>query len=162
MPSFILFKGVLKMELESIGKWCFTGIATITTALLGNWDIAIQMLFIVMGLDILTGVVNGVKDKNFTSKRLRQGIGTKALYLIIIILCYQLDLFIGNGTPIFRTGACYLYVFVESTSIVENIGKAGVPLPKKLVEVLASIRGKSGGIATKEDFENLKEDKGDK
>lgn len=144
--------------MERMGKLLFTGVATGVTALLGNWDTAIQMLFIVMGLDVLTGVINGVKEKNFTSKRLRQGIGTKAMYLIIIILCYQLDEFIGNGTPIFRTGACYLYVFVESVSILENIGKAGVPLPKKLVEILASIKNKSGGIATEEDIENLSKD----
>ena len=147
------------MDLEKILRYGLTGVATMSTAILGEWDLALQILFIVMLLDIATGAINGIQEHNFSSKRMRKGIGTKAIYLIIIILCYQIDIFIGNSTPIFRTGACYLYVFVECSSILENAIKAGVPVPKKLVDILAVIKHKSGGSATEEAFKQLDRNK---
>ena len=44
---------------------------------------------------------------------------------------------------VFRSAACGLYIANEGLSILENSGKLGLPLPKKLKNVLEQLHEKS-------------------
>lgn len=144
--SRILKTEALARHVESVTKYAneyslyFTGIMTTITWALGGWDTALKVLIAFIAIDIATGVIIGLFfEKSFSSRRLRKGFGTKIGYLIVIMLCNLLDMVFFVESPILRTASIYFYVAVEGSSIVENLGKMGVPIPKQLKEKLAQL-----------------------
>lgn len=118
------------------------GIGILTT-LIGGWDLTLQVLLILMGVDVISGVIKGLSKGEFTSKNFRQGLVSKAGFLIVIILCYQIDTLLGNVEPVIRTTCAIFYITIEGSSIIENLGELGVPIPKALTKRLAKLRDMS-------------------
>lgn len=112
---------------------------TYFTWLFGSWDLALQVLVTFMVLDYVTGVITGYINKEIDSKVGFKGILRKALILIVLIVGVLLDRLIGQGW-IFRTLVCYFFIANEGISILENIGKCGIPLPKALIEKLNQLK----------------------
>lgn len=109
--------------------------------LVGGIDIAMKSLLIVIVIDYITGVMGAIYSKKLNSTIGLKGILKKFSYLIIVSLSVILDRIVGD-TGAIRTLVIYFFVANDGISIVENIGKMGVPLPKKLTEVLEQLRNK--------------------
>lgn len=109
--------------------------------LVGGIDIAMKSLLIVIVIDYITGVMSAIYNKKLNSNIGLKGILKKFSYLIIVSLSVILDRIVGD-TGAIRTLVIYFFVANDGISIVENIGKMGVPLPKKLTEVLEQLRSK--------------------
>ena len=109
--------------------------------LVGGIDIAMKSLLIVIVIDYITGVMGAIYNKELNSTIGLKGILKKFSYLIIVSLSVILDRIVGD-TGAIRTLVIYFFVANDGISIVENIGKMGVPLPKKLTEVLEHLRNK--------------------
>ena len=109
--------------------------------LVGGIDVAMKSLLIVIVIDYITGVMSAIYNKKLNSTIGLKGILKKFSYLIIVSLSVILDKIVGD-TGAIRTLIIYFFVANDGISIVENIGKMGVPLPKKLTEVLEQLRNK--------------------
>ena len=109
--------------------------------LVGGIDVAMKSLLIVIVIDYITGVMSAIYNKKLNSTIGLKGILKKFSYLIIVSLSVILDKIVGD-TGAIRTLVIYFFVANDGISIVENIGKMGVPLPKKLTEVLEQLRNK--------------------
>lgn len=109
--------------------------------LVGGIDVAMKSLLIVIVIDYITGVMSAIYNKELNSTIGLKGILKKFSYLIIVCLSVILDRIVGD-TGAIRTIVIYFFVANDGISIVENIGKMGVPLPKKLTEVLEQLRNK--------------------
>ena len=116
-------------------------ILTTFVYLVGGIDIAMKSLLIVIVIDYITGVISAIYNKKLNSNIGLKGILKKFSYLIIVSLSVILDRIVGD-TGAIRTLVIYFFVANDGISIVENIGKMGVPLPKKLTEVLEQLRSK--------------------
>lgn len=116
-------------------------ILTTFVYLVGGIDIAMKSLLIVIAIDYVTGVVSAIYNKKLNSNIGLKGILKKFSYLIIVSLSVILDRIVGD-TGAIRTLVIYFFVANDGISIVENIGKMGVPLPKKLTEVLEQLKNK--------------------
>lgn len=112
--------------------------------LVGGIDVAMKSLLIVIVIDYITGVISAIYNKKLNSTIGLKGILKKFSYLIIVSLSVILDRIVGD-TGAIRTLIIYFFVANDGISIVENIGKMGVPLPKKLTEVLEQLRNKGDG-----------------
>lgn len=112
--------------------------------LVGGIDVAMKSLLIVIVIDYITGVMSAIYNKKLNSTIGLKGILKKFSYLIIVSLSVILDRIVGD-TGAIRTLIIYFFVANDGISIVENIGKMGVPLPKKLTEVLEQLRNKGDG-----------------
>lgn len=130
-------------------------ILTFITGICGGWDLSIQVLLIAIAIDVVSGIYKGAKNGDLSSKRIREGMMTKTGYLLVLVLVYQFDLLVGNKEPIIRTLTAWLYIFTETVSVFENLYEVGVPIPRKLYDVLMAVKDKAGGIMTEEDFEDL-------
>lgn len=75
-----------------------TGTGVLTT-LLGGWDMALEILLIVMVLDYITGVASAFKQKTVSSSEGYMGLLKKASIFVIIILAAQIDRMIGMTIP---------------------------------------------------------------
>lgn len=109
--------------------------------LLGGWDIALKCLVIVMIIDYITGVMSAIFNKKVDSRIGLKGILKKVGYLCIVALSVILDTITGE-TGVIRTLVIYFFVTNDGISIVENIAKMGVPMPKKLIDVLEQLKKK--------------------
>lgn len=159
------FKMIFVSHSETVSRYyseiaiVFTTIMTIVSYLVGGWDKAIKALLILVVIDIITGSLVGFfVKKNFSSKRLREGFGTKVMYILVIAVGNLLDDVFFADTPILRTMAVYFYVWVEGFSILENLGNLGVPLPRRFIDKMAQIEEQVGGFAKMKDGKFLKSD----
>ena len=114
------------------------------TWLFGSWDIAIQVLVAFMIIDYVTGVIVAYINGEVDSKIGFKGILKKVLILIALIVGVLLDRLVGIEWT-FRTVVCYFFIGNEGWSILENIGKTGLPLPNKLKDKLAQLKNEEGG-----------------
>ena len=102
----------------------------------------ITILFILMIIDIITGIGKAVKNKNLWSRKSLLGFARKIFIFLIITVANLLDLFMNlNGALVLATVT--FYILNEVLSITENVGQLGVPLPDKLLEVISVVNKKS-------------------
>ena len=102
----------------------------------------ITILFILMIIDIITGLGKAVKSKNLWSRKSLLGFARKIFVFLIITVANLLDLFMNlNGALVLATVT--FYILNEVLSITENAGQLGVPLPDKLIEVISVVNKKS-------------------
>lgn len=115
----------------------------ILTFIFGGWDTPLKVLVLFIFIDYLTGVFNGIIHQKLNSQIGFNGILRKSEILMVLIVSVLLDRLLNNGTWVFRTLICYFYIANEGISILENIGKCGVPLPPKLLVTLEQLKNKS-------------------
>lgn len=111
---------------------------------LGGLDTAMKTLLILMLLDYITGLCKAIINKKLNSIIGAKGIIKKVGYLVIVALAFLLDKIIGDTGSI-RNLVVYFFVANEGISIIENWGTIGLPLPKKIIEVLEQIKRESEG-----------------
>ena len=114
-------------------------IATIAVYLLGGWDIALQTLLIVIAIDYISGICKAIYQKKLDSRVGLKGILKKIGYLLIIVLSVVLDRITGD-TGAIRTLVIYFFVANEGISILENWGNMGLPLPRKIFDILEQLK----------------------
>ena len=81
------------------------------------------LIFII--IDYITGVINAALKKNISSQKMREGLGHKATYIILLSVCYTIDTIQLNTelnlpTKLFPIVSCGI-LLIELTSIIENI-----------------------------------------
>ena len=128
----------MKLTLASI----FTLCCTAATYLFGGWDVALIVLVCFMAIDYLTGVINAVLSKKLSSQVGFKGLAKKLFVVLMLIVAVMLDRLINGGQWIFRTLVAYFYIANEGISILENIARLGVPIPQKVIDILAQIKNK--------------------
>lgn len=88
------------------------------------WQIATPLLFSL--IDIITGYIQAVINKNVESKKMREGLLHKFLLVLIIFIGFIIQ-FAFNVNYISVCICLYICV-MEMTSILENLQKAGIEL----------------------------------
>lgn len=117
-------------------------LTTIAVYFLGGWDIALQVLLTVILLDYITGICKSITNKKINSSVGLKGIIKKVGYLIIVAVAVLLDEIAGN-TGAIRTLVIYFFVANEGISILENWGGMGLPLPKKIFDILEQLKNEN-------------------
>lgn len=123
---------------------------TLINSLLDGWDMALEILLIVMALDYLTGVVAAFKTKTVSSSAGYSGLVKKASIFIIVILAAQMDRVIGNDNHIFRNCTALFFTANDAISILENAGKMGMRLPAFLKNALVKLQQQNEQNASQE------------
>ena len=90
---------------------------------------------ILMALDVATGFINAWAKNTIQSSIMRQGLARKFGELTFIAIGQLF--FYGLGLPKYCVGFISFYIILmELVSIVENLDKLGVPIPKFIKKVL--------------------------
>lgn len=132
-------------------KWAATACAAVCawlTQRLGGWDAALGMLFLLMGLDVLAGLLKGFRGLSphtpggrLASRTLFQGLCRKLMMLVLVAVATAVDGALGD-TGISRLSVISFYTANEALSIVENAAVLGVPFPGRLLKALEAMREK--------------------
>lgn len=122
-------------------------VGSITTALvylLGGIDVALNCLLIAIVLDYVSGIIKAFNNKTLSSRIGLRGLLKKIGILIIVMLAVLIDRVTGN-TGAIRTLVLYYFVANEGLSIIENLGQAGLPIPKTIKNALKALKNQGEG-----------------
>ena len=130
--------------MKNIINFFTSTLLTTVVYFLGGLDTALKTLLILIVLDYITGVCKAIVNKKINSLIGLKGIVKKVGYLVVVALSVLLDGVIGD-TGAIRNLVIYFFVANEGISILENWGAMGLPLPKRVFEVLEQIKTEKGG-----------------
>ena len=120
----------------------FSAIGGMVGWYLGGVDGFMYALITFVIIDYITGLMVAVLEHKLSSEIGFRGIFKKVLIFALVGIGNMIDIHIlGNGSAV-RTAVIFFYVSNEGISIVENAAKIGLPVPKKLLDVLAQIKSK--------------------
>ena len=129
-------------EMKAMLNTIFAAACSVLTYLFGGWDVALAVLVSFMVIDYLTGVIIAIINKKLSSHVGFKGLAKKLFVVLMLVVAVMLDRLINSGEWIFRTLVAYFYIANEGISIVENIAVLGVPVPKKIIDILEQIKEK--------------------
>lgn len=112
------------------------------TYLFGCVDQLIIALITFVLIDFITGVLCAIYNKNLSSSTAWLGIAKKVGTFLIVAIAVIIDKNVGMDGAL-RTLVIWFYIATEGISIIENWGKLGLPLPKKLLVILEQLKSKS-------------------
>lgn len=96
-----------------------------------------------MALDYITGVVVAVIEKRLSSEVGFRGLAKKFLILVFVAVGHIADTYILGGTPAAMSAVMLFFIANEGISIIENAAALGLPVPKKLTNIMEQIKNKS-------------------
>jgi len=114
--------------------------AAVCGFLFGRMDGLMYALIAFMSLDYLTGVLVAAAQKELSSKVGFKGIAKKVIILALVAVGHILDTHVLGGGAVCRSAVSGFYIANEGISILENAAELGLPLPKKLIDVLKQLR----------------------
>ena len=121
----------------------------------GDIDGLVMTLLIFIAVDYATGVFCAIAEKNLSSAVGFRGLAKKAFILIVVGVAHLLDVRFHHG-DVLRGAVCLFYLANEGFSILENGNRLGVPLPKGLKKIFASMKE-----TAEETIETIEEKEGD-
>lgn len=96
-----------------------------------------------MALDYITGVIVAIIEKRLSSEVGFRGLAKKFLILVFVAVGHIADTYILGGTPAAMSAVMLFYMANEGISIIENAAALGLPVPKKLTNIMEQIKNKS-------------------
>lgn len=109
---------------------------------LGGWDGFLYALVIFIAMDYITGLMCAILDKKLSSEIGFRGIFKKVLILALVAIGHVIDKnVIGDGSVV-RTAVIFFYLSNEGVSVLENAAHIGLPVPKKLKDVLEQLHNR--------------------
>ena len=111
--------------------------------------VEVKLALAFMVIDVFTGVLKAVKNKELNSTKAREGIYKKASFILFIAFGYLADyamnyVNMGFSFPAAAT-ICTLIVVTEAISILENLGQINPDLVKLVAPFLSALNKKEEG-----------------
>lgn len=134
--------------MEDVIKFLVGIAGAIITYLFGGFDLSMQFLIILMITDYITGIITAYQLKQLCSSVGLKGIIKKCGYLVAVTIANMTDV-LTTSTGIIRGMVIYFLIANEALSVLENLGKLGVPIPNKLKSAIMKL--KQTGDSTNEE-----------
>ena len=128
--------------MDNIFKNIMAGICTILSFLFGDMEGLMVALIALIILDYISGVIAAAVEKRLSSEVGAKGIAKKIFMLLIVALANIVDINVIGDGHVLKTVTVVFYICNECISLIENAGRIGVPVPKKLLDVLEQLRDK--------------------
>ena len=108
--------------------------------------IEVKLAVAFMMVDVFTGILKAVKNKELNSTRAREGIYKKASFILFIAFGYLADYAMGYVDLGFNFPAaatiCTLIILTEAISVLENLGQINPDLVKLVAPFLSALNSK--------------------
>ena len=128
--------------MDNILKNILAGVCTVLSFLFGNMEGLMVALIALIILDYISGVIAAAVEKRLSSEVGAKGIAKKIFMLLIVALANIVDINVIGDGHVLKTVTVVFYICNECISLIENAGRIGVPVPKKLLDVLEQLRDK--------------------
>lgn len=136
---------------KSIIQYLMQILPSIGVLLFGN-DIAtlklIEAFTVFVVMDILSGTIKALYQKNVQSQMWVKGITKKLLMYVVIAVAYQVDKLQILGTLNLEVSAVTFYLLGEIISIFENVKAMGLSVPKSLTDITEKVSELENSVNT--------------
>lgn len=111
--------------------------------------VEVKLALAFMVIDVFTGALKAVKNKELNSTKAREGIYKKASFILFIAFGYLADyamnyVNMGFSFPAAAT-ICTLVIVTEAISVLENLGQINPDLVKLVAPFLSALNKKEEG-----------------
>lgn len=137
--------------MKDIWNWIQVGFAAFGGFIgwvIGGFDGFVYTLIAFAVIDYVTGVMCAIVEKKLSSEIGFRGIFKKVTIFAMVAVGHMVDTHI-IGTPgivgdysAVRTAIIFFYIANEGLSLIENSSRLGLPIPQKLKDAMAQLRGK--------------------
>lgn len=128
------------MKFDTIIKTASGVIGAVIGFLFGEITGLFIAIIALMALDYITGVLCGIAAKELSSETGFRGLVKKFMILVIIAVGHLVDTYIiGTGSAL-MTAVILFFAANEGISILENAALLGLPIPKKLRDILEQLK----------------------
>jgi len=117
---------------------CGAVLGGVLAEILGGWDVWLKALVLFVVLDYISGVLAAFYEKKLNSAIGFKGIIKKVFIFVLVAVAFEVDIL--TGTNIIRCAVIGFYIATEGLSILENAGRAGLPLPEILLDALEQMK----------------------
>ncbi len=132
----------MHIDFDGVLKAILAAICTVCGFLFGDMDGLMIALVALIVLDYISGVTAAAVEHRLSSEVGAKGIAKKVFMLLIVAIANIVDInVIGEGHAL-KTVTVVFYICNECISLIENAGRLGVPVPKKLLDVLEQLKNK--------------------
>ena len=132
-------KGESKLKTDTLYTSFVGGSMAWVAYFLGGIDHLVKAFIIFMIIDFTLGVMVSFVKKKTESKKAFIGLIKKTAMILMVIAAVQLDFATESGT--FMRNAMILFLIgMEGISMVENLGKLGIKVPKFLSNALTQLQ----------------------
>lgn len=126
--------------MDNIFKQIMAAVCTLISFLFGDIEGMMVALIALIVLDYISGVIAAAVEKRLSSEVGAKGIAKKIFMLLIVALANIVDTSVIGDGHVLKTVTVVFYICNECISLIENAGRIGVPVPKKLLDVLEQLR----------------------
>ncbi|ODA08478.1 phage holin family protein [Paenibacillus polymyxa] len=112
-------------------KGAAAGFGAVAGYLFGGWSVMTHLLFIFVIADWLSGWAAAWINGELKSRKGYYGIARKVAIFLIVVVAHFIDVALGN-LNYFQNAVIFFYLANELLSIIENVGRMGVPMPDVL------------------------------
>ena len=128
------------MRFDTIIKTLSGAVGAVVGFLYGEITGLFIAIIALMALDYITGILCGIAAKALSSETGFKGLVKKLMVLVIIAVAHLVDYYIiGTGSAL-MTAVILFFAANEGISILENAAELGLPIPKKLRDILEQLR----------------------
>lgn len=132
-------RSLVPVRVEALWGTTTGAIGMVTTYLFGAWNSVLEALIYAMVIDYISGVLAAYvnPDMALDSHRGFQGICKKLMILLLVSLAHFMDN--AMGQQLICVAVTWFFLGNEGLSILENAGKAGIPIPARLKNTLKQL-----------------------
>lgn len=128
-------------------------IGSVITFAFGSWSEPLTFLLVVMAIDYITGTTAAIREGTGLDSTVGfWGLLKKGFILLVVLLAHRVDLLVGQELAM--GGAVMFYTVNELLSVIENMGRMGLPLPPQLLAVVRVLRERVEHKKTDDDKKN--------
>jgi len=128
--------------MENVYKFSMIALGGIVGYLWGGWSALLGILLAFVIIDYITGFIAAGAEGKLSSRVGFKGIAKKILIFVLVAVAHLLDEALGGNNDIFRDAVIFFYLANELLSIIENAGRAGLPIPEVLKNAVEILKGK--------------------
>lgn len=131
------------MKWDDIIRSIFTALGAVGGFLFGEITGLFWAVIAMMAIDYITGVVVAVLNKQLSSEVGFRGLVKKLFIIVLMAVAHVIDAeVIGTGAGL-MTAVQLFFLANEGISILENSAALGLPVPKKLRDVLEQLKSEN-------------------
>ena len=129
----------LMKQVVTTMQYVFAGVGGFMGWFLGELDGFLYALLMFVVIDYATGLMAAFVQKKISSEVGFKGICKKVAIFCLVGIGHVLDTQVIQNGSVLRTAVIFFYLSNEGISIIENVALIGLPVPKKLKEVLEQL-----------------------
>ncbi|WP_027410376.1 holin family protein [Anoxybacteroides tepidamans] len=127
-------------------KYISAIIGAVISFTFGGWHTLLSILLAFVILDYVSGFIAAGIEGKLNSSTGMKGIAKKVAVFFVVAVAHMMDVALGYDGHILRDATIFFFLANEALSILENVGRIGVPIPSALQKAVDILSDKSKGV----------------